>query len=137
MKLVVDTNVVISALVKNGFLRDFIINKNSSFELITPAYIFSEINKYKDYICKKADINEKQFYFLLVTIFKYIQVINPIYYNSYLNEADKIIGHIHKTDVPFIAVALSLNCPVWSDDKHFKKQKRVKVLTTKDMLKSI
>lgn len=102
--------------------------------MTTPAYILSEIDKYKDEILQKANINEKQFYFLLSSLFKYIQVINPIYYNSYLNEADKIIGNIHKTDIPFIATALAFNCPVWSDDKHFKKQKRVKVLTNKDVL---
>ena len=135
MKLVIDTNILISALVKDGFTREFIINQNFKFELISPAYVFSEIAKYKQDILKKTKISEEEFYFLLTTLMKYISVINPFYYNLYLNEANEIIGHIHITDVPFLAVALAFHCPVWSDDNHFQKQKKVKVLTTKDIVK--
>ncbi len=133
MKLVVDTNVLISALVKNGFTRNFLINRSILFELITPAYVFSEIEKYKSYICEKSEITEKQFYILLEKLMKYIVVINPIHYSSFLKQADDVIGHIHKSDVVFIATALAFNCPVWSDDKHFKMQKEVKVLTNYDI----
>ena len=134
MKLVIDTNVLIPALIKEGFMRDFIINQNYKFELISPAYVFSEIMKYKQYILKKARIDEKEFYSLLATLMKYVSVINPIYYNSFLDEADKIIGHIHKSDVVFIATALAFSCAIWSDDKHFKMQDVIKVYTTDEVV---
>ncbi len=133
MKLVADTNVIISALVKNGFTRNFII-KNFGCDLITPAYIFREISKYKEYICKKAGIDSEHFYLLLSLLFKNIEIINPSHYSDYMNEADNLIGYLHKSDVPFLAVALAFNSPIWSDDKHFKQQNRVKIYTTNDMV---
>jgi predicted nucleic acid-binding protein len=44
------------------------------------------------------------------------------------------MGKIDKKDVPFIAAALALNCSIWSDDKHFKKQKEIKIFTTKEVM---
>ena len=43
------------------------------------------------------------------------------------------MGHIDKKDTIFVAVALALNCSIWSDDRHFKKQKRIEIFTTKDI----
>ena len=41
-------------------------------------------------------------------------------------------------DVSFIALALSIdNDGIWSEDKHFKKQDRVKVFTTEELMKEI
>ena len=133
MKLVLDTNVIISALVKKGIIREFIL-KNILFEFITPAYTLGEINKHKSEICNKGDITEQEFYQLLDLLFRYIMIINPSIYSANISEAAGIIGNIDKEDIPFIAVALTFNCPVWTDDKHFKMQDRVKILTTKDIL---
>jgi len=134
MKLIIDTNVIISALIKKGFTRDFIFKKADSFEFITPAYIFGEINKYKQYIIEKSNINEKELYLLLDALFEYIKIINPIFYSDYLTKAKRLISHIN--DVPFLACAIALKIPIWSDDKHLQEQKIIKVLTTKDIIHS-
>lgn len=44
---------------------------------------------------------------------------------------------IDKNDTVFIALALALNCPIWSNDTDFKKQRNVKVYTTEDLLKML
>ena len=88
MKLVIDTNTLISALVKLGETRNFIISRNTDFELISPAYILSEINKYKDEICYKAVMNEEQFYILLNILFSYIKIIDPNCYSNHLKYAN-------------------------------------------------
>jgi len=135
MRLVLDTNILISALIRNGFARDFIITKSFEYEFLTPAYTLSEINKYNQYILKKAEITHEQYDFLLDTLFNLIKIINPLTYSKHLKEADKLIEH--KTDVPFLACAIFFNCPIWSDDKHFQKQNKVKVFTTKEMKTSL
>ncbi len=38
--------------------------------------------------------------------------------------------YIDEKDTPFLALALQLNCPVWSNDKHFKQQNIAEVYTT-------
>jgi len=37
-------------------------------------------------------------------------------------------------DAPFLALAMLLNCPIWSNDVHFKRQQIVKVFNTKEVL---
>jgi predicted nucleic acid-binding protein len=132
MKLVLDTNIIISALVKDGFTRDFLINQSQDLEFCTPAHTLTEIIKYKEEICRKSKMNERGFYTLLEILFKYIRIINPVFYYNYLKKAKVLIEH--SSDAPFLACAIALDCSVWSDDKHFQKQKIVKILTTKDMV---
>ena len=47
MEVVIDTNIIISALLKDGFSRKLILNEK--FKFITPSYTISEISKYKRY----------------------------------------------------------------------------------------
>ena len=43
-------------------------------------------------------------------------------YNASMKKAGQLIGH--KEDVPFVALALYLNCPIWSgNERHFKHLK--------------
>ena len=42
---------------------------------------------------------------------------------------------IDEKDVQFIALALSIkNDGIWTNDKHFKKQNAIKILTTHDII---
>lgn len=55
-----------------------------------------------------------------------------------MEEAEKLIGGIDKDDVPIIATSLAYrDCPIWSDDKHFKQQKKIKILKTEDIIEII
>ena len=40
---------------------------------------------------------------------------------------------IDQKDAPFLALALHLECPLWSDDDHLKRQSRVPCYTTTEM----
>jgi predicted nucleic acid-binding protein len=55
-------------------------------------------------------------------------------YRQRLNEAFEIMKDIDEKDAPILALAMQLNCPVWSNDKHFQKQKAARVYTTADIL---
>jgi len=55
-----------------------------------------------------------------------------------MEEAENIMGKIDAGDVPFIALALSFpNDGIWTEDKHFLRQRRVKIWLTRDLLKLI
>ncbi|MBL7148370.1 MAG: hypothetical protein ISS82_06090 [Nanoarchaeota archaeon] len=124
---------MISALIKKGLTRDILTNFNATF--LFPEQGLKEIYFYKSEIIRKSKIDEKGFYVLLLRLLKYVRLIPMDIFINFKDEADKIMGHIDKTDTIFIAVALALNCSVWSNDKHFKKQKKVKVFTTKNISK--
>lgn len=40
-------------------------------------------------------------------------------------------------DAEYFASALKLNCPIWSEDKLLKKQTRVEVLSTPELLSKL
>ena len=45
-----------------------------------------------------------------------------------MNEAKEIMDKIDPSDTPFIALALVVeNDGIWSDDRHFEEQNRIKI----------
>ena len=55
-----------------------------------------------------------------------------------MKKALEIMKDIDSKDAPIIACALSVkNSIVWSEDKHFDRQSKIKVYKTKDLLKYI
>jgi len=54
MKLVIDTNIIISALIKNGISRRIIVSPLIDF--VTFEYTLQEISKYEKLIRKKSKI---------------------------------------------------------------------------------
>ena len=130
--LVIDTNVIISALIKDGLIRKILTNSNVNF--IFPEYGLNEIYSYKSEIINKANIEDNEFDILLLRLFKYIRLVPFDIIYKFKIESDNIMDNIYKEDSVFIATALAFNCLIWSDDKHFKKQNVVKVLTTRDII---
>ena len=52
-------------------------------------------------------------------------------YSKNIKKAEEIIGSIDSKDIPFLAVALSLNVNgIWSNDKHFQRQKKIPIYYT-------
>ena len=44
------------------------------------------------------------------------------------------MDHIDPNDTPFVAAALAMNAFIWSEDKHFQKQHKVKIVTTAELM---
>ena len=62
---------------------------------------------------------------------------NKISKKNYL-VAKKIMNEIDENGVPFLALALQVdNKGIWSDDKHFLQQKKVKVWSTKVLVEKL
>ena len=132
MKIVVDSNRVIAALIKESTTRKILFDEN--FEFIAPDFIKTEINKYKVDIIKKAEINKEEFDILLSLIFDNIKIISEKEYGEFIQEI-KLEASDPK-DIPYLAVSLSHKSEgIWSHDPHFKEQDKVKVFTNIDMLR--
>jgi predicted nucleic acid-binding protein len=134
MNIVIDSNIFIAALLKSGTVREFIIN--SDLNLLFPEFELAEIKKYKEEIMTRAPLDEKEFDILLLRLLNYVKIIPWEITAKFFTEAYNIFGKIDEKDVIFIATALAFNCPVWSDDKHFKRQNKVKILTTKEIIQT-
>lgn len=136
MELIVNTNRIIAALIRDGLSRKIIYCKK--FELYSIEFGVKEVEKFKSFIMKKAHLNENDFNFLMNALLSKMTVFNENEINKkHIEKAVKTMKSIDINDIPFIALALQLNKPIWSDDKHFQKQKQVKVFTTEALAKSL
>ena len=133
MKIIVDVNIILSALIRDSTTRKIILN--SEFDFYFPEPSLHKIRKYKSYILEKSGLSEEEYDKIMATLFKYIKLVPTEEIEKNWDEAKKIIEHIDKEDVVFIATALSIiDSVIWSDDGHFEKQDKVKVLKTEEII---
>ena len=130
MKIVVDTNILFSFFWENSFTRKLLLT--SPLELISPGYTLLEINKYKKDIISKTKINEKEFELFLNKLKDSVDFIKSKEYNFYIQEALDISPD--KKDAEFLALCLLYKCNLWSNDLLLKKQNKVKVLSTEEII---
>ena len=129
MKLIVDTSIVFSLFKSDSFTRKLISEHN--FELFAPKELIEELSKYCNLICSKSNISKEKFSSDINKLSELIEFITPS--NYFILKADKIIPH--KSDVPFLALAIEMGIPIWSNDEHFKEQCEIKVFTTEELVK--
>ncbi|MEK6926606.1 MAG: PIN domain-containing protein [Nanoarchaeota archaeon] len=132
MKFVVDTNIILSALIKDSLSREILTN--FKFDFFTSSFALSEITKYREYVCKKASLTEEQFNSILKKIFEYIEVVNSDSYHNSIAEASVLIEDTK--DIPFLACAIFLGANILSEDRHFNKQSKVKVFGVNEFVKT-
>ena len=133
MNIVIDTNILFSALIRDSITREIIVE--SGWNIYYPEISFHEIRKYKTYILGKSGMDEDEYKKLLNDLLNQITIIPEESIRCKLEEARKVIGEVDPDDVVFIAAALGLeDSVIWSDDKDFDKQDKVKVLKTVDMV---
>ena len=133
MNIIIDSNILFSALIKNSATRSIILDYNGFF--LFPEYIFVEMEKHKEFILDKSKMNDQDFKKLLELILKKVVIVSNEVLIAHKAEAIKIVENIDINDVTFVACALAYNNSViWSDDKKLKKISKVKVINTKEFI---
>ena len=136
MRLVVDTSILISALLKDSVTREILLL--STIEFLIPEYAFEEFEKHKDNISKRSGLNNKKIDILMTLLMENITIVPLLKLKPYMDKAYKIMGDIDPCDVPFIALALAVeNDGIWSNDRHFESLKDIKVWETTDVFKYV
>lgn len=132
MKITIDTNRIIAALIKDSTTRNILFDKN--FEFITPDYTLTEISEHKSELKEMANITNEEFDILLALIFEHIEIIPESDYKDFIEVCKNDISD--PDDVPVLAVAIaSKSDGIWAHDIHFNEQEKVKVFTNIDMLR--
>lgn len=128
MHLVVDTNVLFSYFKKDSASSKLI--KNNSFVFYCPDYSKIELKKYKELIKTKYSLTETEFIDLLLELTEYITFYSQEDYKICLKQ---FINFKDQKDIDFLALALYLNLPLWSNDKLLTTQSKVRILSTRDI----
>lgn len=133
MIIVVDSNVLFSALVKDSLTRKLIYELN--VDLIFPEIVFEELRKYKEELVRKSKLSEEEFDKTFRLILKYIRIIPTEQIKHCRDEAWELIKNHSPEDVMFLACVLAFEGSIlWSDDKKLKRQSRVGVFNTAEIM---
>lgn len=117
MRLVVDTNIVFSALLKKGSnVLDIIMS--DWIEIFIPKFLIIEIFKHKEKMIKASKLSEEEVLESLYLILKYCTIVNDEDFpRKILNQASQFVKEIDAKDVVFVAAAMTLEARLWSSDK--------------------
>jgi predicted nucleic acid-binding protein len=130
MKVVVDTNVLFSFFKKGSKTRRLILNIEV-LELVTPSFCIDELNEHKELIREKSKLSDGEFKEVLDDLLIFVKVFSLSEYKEFLSDAKTVSPD--PDDIDLFALALTLDCPIWAQEKAFKKQPRVKIFSTSDL----
>ena len=129
MKLVVDANVFISALI-GGKAAELLFNPN--LELLTTERTTWEVKKYLPELAVYIEKSPAD----LLLLFELIPVRawQSKEYDSSLSKAEHSIGDRDPHDVDILALTLETGAPLWSNDSDFEEIEKITLLKTKDII---
>lgn len=128
--LVVDANIVLALLIRSGKTRELFFDDR--IELYAPELLLQEVVRNRDMVLRKAAISERTFADFLSVLRARISVIPHEKFASRRTEA--IIHSPDPKDTSYFALALHLECALWSNEKRLKRQHVLQVLSTQEVL---
>lgn len=134
MTLVVDANVIISALVADSKTRELLVTLDAP--LLTPEAIHAEIENHEELLVEKSGMDPERVEQFLSLLFRHVETVPASEFHPHIDRARAAIGDTDPDDVLYVACALALDAGVWSDDTDFEEQDLVPVYTTDAVVES-
>jgi len=132
MELVVDSNILFSAIISSGGKTRALLFYDA-LALFAPEFLLGEFAKHKQEILKKSKLPYNEFNLAMSLISSRITFVPLPEFRRFISKAGKVCPDANDTE--FFALAMSKCIPLWSNDKVLKKQGVVKVLSTTELIK--
>ena len=132
MQLVIDTNILLSFFRGNPVRFTILNSQLLNLELYSPEHCWQELLKIRLSISKYCKLQPEQIDSIFEELKKFIKIIPDEFSKSFEQESKQLI---HDKDIPIFALALKLDCSIWSNEPGFKKQSSVKILNTENLKK--
>ena len=119
MRIVVDTNIIFSALIRSrNTIPDIIIAPFSHFKFYTSEYLFKELEKHQQKLLKASKLTEPEINKAKTELFKYINIISlEIIPQEIWLKAETLTFDIDPDDISFVALSIFLDAYLWTGDK--------------------
>lgn len=132
MELVVDANILLAGFMKAAVTRELLLDDR--LKLHAPEHLVFETRRHlagtsslRRRIGLSSKDIEKVWFLLTQNIKSHPKTDYQKTYSAALKTAP------HPEDAPYLALALSMGIPLWSNDKGMKTQDRVRVFTTHEV----
>lgn len=139
MKIIVDTNIVFSAILNsNSRIGKILLNSKEHFQFYTCDYLRTEILRHRNKILKLTKLTEDDLAELEELITHKITFINErLLPQELLLKTEILLKSIDPNDTPFVALTKHLEGKLWTGDIHLYnglKAKRFKdIILTADL----
>ena len=130
MKLVIDNNVLFSIM--NPYSITSYLFHSINEEFFAPEFIKLELEKYKEICLFKSGLSEHEFEMRQNEIMDSISLFKTSEYLEFLSLA--IDSLEDSKDSPYLALALSIDASIWSNDSKLKNQNLAKVYNTQELV---
>ena len=132
MQLVLDANILFSALIRAKDTRKLMLNEKIT--LFTPEFMLYEFSKHIDILEEKTALSKEVLKELLQELIleSKLRTFSDSELEDFLYHAKSISPD--PDDVPYFALALKLHCGIWSNDKKLKEQTKINVYSTEDII---
>ena len=128
MRLVVDANILFAALLREGDTAELLIY--SDLALFAPETLFREFEKYEHMLEARSTHIQPTFQEVLKLIRKRVAIIEVL--PEYFRAAEQFSPDLK--DSAYLALALQLNIPLWTNDKVLQRQQRGQIYATAELL---
>lgn len=136
MKLVIDANRIFSLIIGkklNSAAIEVFFSDDTEFS--APFRMLAELENNREEIRLKSGFSHEDFDNFVSVLKLKLRFIPLEDFMDKISEAKEISPH--SKDIEYFALALKLGCGIWSDEKSFRKQSKVKVYTTSELLKEL
>lgn len=134
MDVVIDANVLFAALIKEGPSRRLLMS--DTLTLYAPEFLLEEAEKYEEFILQKTGKSKEELQQVMAILRRRIVFVRLSELVPFLGKAKQISPD--EKDISYIALALRLSLPIWSNDAALKqKQDAVKVYSTEEIARQI
>jgi predicted nucleic acid-binding protein len=125
--VVVDSNIVFAALLGRSLrLRERLLTPGEP-KLHSARFLFVELFKHKERICAATALSDEEVLEVLHALLERIESASAevIPIGTWM-EAHRLCRDVDEKDTPFVALALHLDAPLWTQDEELKRGLRAK-----------
>ncbi|MEQ9424978.1 MAG: putative toxin-antitoxin system toxin component, PIN family [Cyclobacteriaceae bacterium] len=128
MRVVVDTNIVFSAILNsNGLIGELLFNSEDQFEFYSSEFIVDELSKYKTKLRLLTKMSGEGIEISTHQVLKNIILISSeAISEAHWQNAYELTGDVDEDDTPFVATAIGIEASIWTGDKKLIKGLRNK-----------
>lgn len=116
--IVLDANILIRAVLGRR-VRDLILEYADTVKFFAPSVAYADAEKYLPALLEKRGISGVSALAVLDSLKVVIQIVDEELYAGMQQQAMQRIAMRDVDDWPILACAMSLGCPVWTEDTDF------------------
>ena len=119
MKVVVDSNILFSALLKaDAKLAEIILNPAFNLEKISCYFLYIELFRHKEKMLRISKLSEEDILDVFYRLMKKITFINEeTITDEDWQQAEQLTTGVDEKDMPFVALAISQRAVLWTGDR--------------------